>query len=268
MPGTVIGSPLSFIGAAWVGASDTAGGATQPLRYVNVSTFAAARLLLTLKPIALPNAPVLRTTSAVRIVSPSALTNTPVVRSASAIRATKPAAFPNASVFQSASAVRNARPAAHTNTPVFPALRLTLKLSPAAYANSSILRAAAVAQPGKLAPHRSSTAQIFAPALVRPVSVTVTLSLPGMIPRAPKPQARRSTASWPNLPKVDTPPWRLTVVTPELARERARQRIAAGRRAEQQRRKRKSNERASDIVNALIDEQVLRAIVDVAAETV
>jgi hypothetical protein len=108
---------------------------------------------------------------------------------------------------------------------------------------------------------------VFAPAIqfAPTTSVTVTLSLPGQIPRAPQPQRRRSAAVWPNLPKVTAPPWRLTVVTPDIARERARQRMAALTRAERMRQKRKADKRADEIVAALTDETIARTIVDVVA---
>jgi hypothetical protein len=155
------------------------------------------------------------------------------------------------------------------NGPVFNSPRLVLRTSAATYASAGQIYTAAISQgaAAKIAPHLPSAAATFAPALLLPVttSVTVTLSLPGLIPRAPKAPARRSTVTWPNLPKVVAPPWRLTVVTPDIARERACQRMAAIKRTERQRRKRKADARADELVDMLIDEAVAHTIVDVLA---
>ena len=270
MPGTVIGSSLSFVGEAWIGATDTAGGAVQPQRHVNTTPPASPRLTATVKPIAFPNPSTPRPASTTRIAGPQRLANNQTIQPVATLRFTKPIPYPNTPVIPPLATTRNAKPQPFTNTPLFPPLRLTLKLSPAAYANSAVLRAAAVAvatPAAKQAPHRPSTVQVFAPAVNGTIvtTVTATLNLSGWTPNAPKRRATRAPSTWPNLPNVEAPPWRLTVVTPETARERARAQIASRNRTNLVRRKRRVAAEADAIFRDLVEEEIVRTIVDVAA---
>jgi hypothetical protein len=232
MPGFVIGSSLSLIGEAWTGAPDTSspGTTVSPPTVPSGATFPVQRVAFVYKPATHANAP----------------------------------------AFQASRVTLTVKSAALANTSTFFGPRLTLRMSPAAYASAGQVYAVSVSQGAstKAAPHRASGVAIFAPTIVAPAttSVTVTLTLPGLIARAPEPPQRRAKATWPNLPKADAPPWRLTVVTPELARQRARAQMAWRKRAERERRKRNADERADAIVRTLVDDEIVRTVVAVLAE--
>ncbi len=252
MPGFVIGSPLSVVGEAWIGDTDATsfGGTLLPPHVPSGATILAHRIAFVFKPTAF---------------APGASTPAPSLR-----RIAKPASWSNTPAIQTLRLNRTLQTGNFANGPTFQGARLTQRLSPATYANAGQIYTAGVSQSAGaiFAPHRASSAAVFAPAIILPAttSVTVTLSLPGLITQAPKPQQRRSSATWPNLPKVTAPPWRLTVVTPDVARERARQQLTSIKRAERLRRKRKADERSDAIVDALIDETIAHTIVDVVAK--
>lgn len=272
MPGFVIGSSLSVVGEAWVGATDAAssGGTLSPPHLPSGVTVPTQRIAIVFKPIASGPNTSAHAPSVRRVAKPAAWSNTPAIQTPRAIFAVKNAAFANNQSFYGASLNRKLQASNSPNGQVFQGPRLTLRLSPSVYASASQVYTAGISQGAGaiFAPHRAASAAVFAPAIVLPAttSVTVTLSLPGLIPRAPKPPQRRSTATWPNLPKVIAPPWRLTVVTPDVARERARQRLAWIKRAEQLRRKRKADERSDAIVGELIDEAIVHTIARAVAE--
>ncbi|MFM9865522.1 MAG: hypothetical protein ACKVRO_18170 [Micropepsaceae bacterium] len=272
MPGVVIGSSASFLGEAWIGAPDSApsGTTVSPSSLSSGGTFPAQRAAFVYKPAALGSSTSVSVPSARRFAKPAAWSNTPVIQTPRLTFAVKSSTLSNGQSFFGAGMRRALQSAAFANGPTISGPRLTLRISAAAYANAGQVYATGIAQgsDAKAAPHRASSAAIYAPAVVLPAttSVTVTLSLPGMIPRAPKPPPRRSTATWPNLPNVSAPPWHLTVVTPDVARERARERMASAKRAERLRRKRKADRRTGEIVDALIGEAIARTIVNVVAE--
>ena len=270
MPGFVIGASLSFVGEAWIGDADaeTFGATLSPPAAPSTSTFPTQRIAFAFKPIAFGPSASVAAPSARSTAKPAAWSNTPAIQTQRANFAVKNVAFSNNQSFHGASLNRKHQASNFANGQAFHGLRVTPRLSPAAYASAGQVYAAGISQSAILASHRASSAAAFAPAIVLPAttSVTVTLSLPGLIPRAPKPPQHRSTATWPNLPKVTAPPWRLTVVTPDVARERARQRLASIERAERLRRKRKADERSDAIVAELIDETVIHKITRVVAE--
>jgi hypothetical protein len=272
MPGFVIGSPLSVVGEAWVGATDatSSGGTLSPPHVPSGATVPTQRIAFVFKPIAFGPSASAPAPSVRRIAKPAEWPNTPAIQTPRAIFAVKSAAFANNQSLYGASLNRKLQASNFANGPAFPGLGLRLRFSPAAYASAGQVYTAGISQSSGAIrpPHRASSSAVFAPAIIlwATTSVTITLSLPGLIPRAPKPPQRRSTATWPNLPKVTAPPWRLTVVTPDVARERARQRLASIKRAEQLRRKRKADERSDAILNALIDETIANTIVDVVAK--
>jgi hypothetical protein len=272
MPGFVIGSSASTVGEAWIGAADTApsGGTFAPPHAPSGVSFPVQLIAFVFTPAALGSNGSASTPSARRAVSPAAWSNQPAIHTPHITLAVKSTAAANGQSFYTASLKRTLQTNTFANGPAFHGPRLTLRISPAAYASAGQVYSAAVPQSAavKQAPHLASTATLFTPAIVLAVttSITVTLSLPGLTPRASKPPQRRSTATWPNLPKVAAPPWRLTVVTPDIARERARERLAALKRTERLRRKRKVDERTTEIVDALIDEMVVRTIIDAMAE--
>lgn len=272
MPGFVIGSPLSVVGEAWIGDTDATsfGGTLLPPHVPSGATIPTQRIAFVFKPTAFAPGASTPAPSLRRIAKPAAWSNTPAFQSPRVVFTVKSAAFANNQSFPAARLNRTLQAANFVNGPAFQGPRLTRRISPAAYASAGQIYTAGVSQSSgaKLAPHTASTATVFAPAIVLPAttSVTVTPSLPGLVPRAPKPPQRRSTAIWPNLPKVTAPPWRLTVVTPDVARERARQRLASIKRAEQLHRKRKADERSDAIIDALIGETIAHTIADVVAK--
>jgi hypothetical protein len=116
----------------------------------------------------------------------------------------------------------------------------------------------------KGAPFVVSAGAIPGPSVQSPqvVEVTGTLQIVDWAPRA----ARRSRARWPNLPKVNAPPWRLIVVTPEIARERARALSAQRRLREKALRARKAKG-ASDLVREeIIDAAIVGTVVHLIGE--
>lgn len=272
MPGFVIGSPQSLVGEAWVGATDsTSSGATlSPPHVSSGATFPALQLTYLYKPASFGPSASVAAPSLRRIAAPAGWSNTPAIQTPRISFVVRSAAFIGGQAFLAAAAKQTLQTASFASGPVFNGPRLVLRISAAAFANTAQFYASAVSQgtAPKSVPHLPSTAVVFAPALIHPVttSVTVTLNLPGLISRAPKAPLRRAAATWPNLPKVAAPPWRLTVVTPDIARERARQRMAAFKRAERQRHKRKADEHTNEIVDALIDETVIHTIARVVAE--
>lgn len=271
MPGLVIGSAASRVGEAWIGASDSASGATvSPPSLASGATFPAPRIAFVYKPATLGSGASVVAPSVRRIAKLAAWSNTPVFPSPRMTFTLKPAAFANGQSLFATSLKRTVQPAGIANGATFFGPRLTLRIAAVSYANAGQVYTAAIAQGAatKTAPHRPSSAVLFAPTVTQPAttSVTVTLSLPGLIPRAPKAAPRRPAATWPNLPKVAALPWRLTVVTPDVARERARQRLAAIKRAERDRRKRRTDERGDAIVAELIDEAIIHTIARVVAE--
>lgn len=270
MPGFVVGSAASRVGEAWIGAPDSSSGASvSPPALSGGGTFPAPRIALVYRPATLGSGASVVAPSVRRAAKPAAWSNTPAFQTLSVTLTLKPAAFANGQSFFATGLKRAIQPAGLANSQMFFGPRSLLRISPATYANAGQFYTAAISQgsASKNAPHLPSSAAVFAPALILPAttSVTVTLSLPGLIPRAPKAPARRSTVTWPNLPKVAAPPWRLTVITPDIARERACQRMAAIKRTERQRRKRKADARVDELVDMLIDEAVAHTIVDVLA---
>ena len=272
MPGFVIGSPQSAVGEAWIGDTDATfpAGTVAPPLSPSVGTYPAQRVAFVYKPNAVASGAAVAAPSLRRTAQPQAWSNTPALQTPRVTLLIKSAALANGQNFFAQSMKRGIRASSYANGATFQGPRLALRIAPAAYASASQIYTAGIAQSSgaKLAPHVAPSANLFAPSvtLVKATSITVTLSLPGNIPRAPKPQHRGPAATWPNLPQVAAPPWRLTVVTPDVARERARQRIAALKRTERLRRKQKADERANEIVDALIDETVARTIVDVMAK--
>jgi hypothetical protein len=111
------------------------------------------------------------------------------------------------------------------------------------------------------APSVASGSAIHAPRVdgVYVFEVIGTLSVAGWTPRpaARKPRA----AAWPNLPKVEAPAWRLMVVTPEVARERARSLLAQRRRYEQARRAREAKRKLSCYLDEIVEAEIAHAVV-------
>lgn len=271
MLGLVIGSAASRVGDAWIGAPDSSSGASvSPPALSSGATFPAPRIAFVYKPSAFGPGASVAAPSVRRIAKPAAWSNMPAFQTLSVTFTLKLAAFANGQSFFATSLKRTFQPAGIANGATFFGPRLTLRIAAVSYANPGQVYTAAIAQGAatKTAPHRPSSAVLFAPTVTQPAttSVTVTLSLPGLIPRAPKAPPRRPAATWPNLPNVAAPPWRLTVVTPDVARERARQRLAAIERAERVRRKRKAEERGDALVAELIDEAIVRTIARGVAE--
>ncbi|NOT42367.1 MAG: hypothetical protein HOP13_17975 [Alphaproteobacteria bacterium] len=272
MPGVVIGSSASLVGEAWIGLADNApsGATISPPAVPSSVTFPAEGVAFVYKPAAFGPGASVFAPSARRTAKPATWSNTPVLYALRITSTVKSSAFANGQNFFVASLKRALQTASFANGPTLFGPRLVLRISAAAFANAGLIYSAAVSQGSatKVAPHRPSSATVFAPSVILPVttSVTATLSLPGLIPRAPKPPPRRSTATWPNLPNVTAPPWHLTVVTPDVARERARERMASAKRAERLRRKRKADRRTGEIVDTLIGEAIARTIVNVVAE--
>jgi hypothetical protein len=272
MPGLVIGSSQSVIGEAWIGATDAAqlGDTVAPALVLNGSVYPEQRAAFVYKPNALAPGAAVAAPSVHRTAKPQSWSNTPILQTPRLAQLIKGDAFANTQSFFALHLRRSVQASSHANGATIAGPRLALRIAPAAFPNASQLYIAGIAQSSgaKLAPHVASTANAFAPTVApaTTTSITVTLSLPGLIPRAPKPLQRRPAATWPNLPQVAAPPWRLTLVTPDLARERARERMAALKRSERLRRKRKADERTNEIVNALIDETVVRTFVDVIAK--
>jgi hypothetical protein len=96
--------------------------------------------------------------------------------------------------------------------------------------------------------------------------VTATLNVAGWTPSTSKRRVVRRAATWPNLPKVEAPPWRLMVVTPEVARQRARVQTAWRKRAQQLKRRREIERRVNAIFDEVVDQEVTRTIVQLIAE--
>ena len=271
MPGFLVGGALSPVGEAWIGSPETppSGSTVLPAVLGNGATFPTAKLSRTQKPAHHPSGGSIALPKLAFVYKPVTLGTSASLFAPKASRGAKPAAWSNSQSFYAAGLKRTVAPVAFANAPVFYGPRLTLRISPSACANAGQIQTAAISQgaSAKLAPHRPSSAAIFTPSVVAPAttSITVTLSLPGVAQRAPKPPPRQAPATWPNLPSIAASPWRLTVVTPELARERARQRLAAIKRTERQRRKRKADERAGELLAELIDDEVAHTIVNVLA---
>jgi hypothetical protein len=149
----------------------------------------------------------------------------------------------------------------------FAAPRLTLRLSPVIFGGEAAVHPPAVAQTGvKGAPVVASGGAIHTPRVegVHTFEVVGTLSVAGW---APRPASRRPrVAIWPNLPKVEAPPWRLTVVTPEVARARARALMAQRRRTEQARRTRETRRKLDRHLDEAIEAEITHAIVGFVGE--
>ncbi len=284
---TPVQSPLGTLSLA------ATGGTIQPALFANANQFFAPTIRVTLKPAALANAsqyfaPVIRAT-----LKPAALANAntffvpSVAVGAANIQpglftngqsffatvlrlAVRPAALSNAQAFFSARSNLALRPAAHANAPVFFGPRLSLRISPAAYANAQAFGAAAIVLPGiKAAPFLASAGTIFAPSVnvAFAQQVVGTLNVAGWTREGPRRARRKAPLDWPNLPKVGSaPPWRLTVVTPQVAREQARVRLHWRKRAEQLRRRRDVDRRVAGIVEDLVDQEVARTIAQLIAE--
>lgn len=158
-------------------------------------------------------------------------------------------------------------PASLTNAQSFGALRLTLRLSPTAYANAASAYAPVAGPAGVMgAPLVASGSAIHAPRVdgAHVFEVVGTLSVAGWTPR---PAARKPrVAAWPNLPKVEAPPWRLIVVTPEVARERARSLMAQRRRYEQARRARGAKRKLSCHLDEIIEAEIAHIVVRLVGE--
>jgi hypothetical protein len=149
-----------------------------------------------------------------------------------------------------------------TNGSSFAAPRLTLRLLPVVLASAANVHAPAAGQAGvKSAPVLASGSAIYAPRVEGGYAVEVvgTLNVAGW---APKPVSRRPRVSkWPNLPQVEAPPWRLTVVTPEVARARARSLMAQRRRSERARRTREAQRMLVCYVDEIVEAEVAHTVV-------
>lgn len=158
-------------------------------------------------------------------------------------------------------------PGLFVNGSSFAALQLTLRLSAAGYESAATVYSPTAGQAGaKSAPAVESGGAIHAPRVegVHTFEVVGTLSVAGWTPR---PAARRPrVAAWPNLPQVEAPPWRLIVVTPEVARARARSLMAQRRRAEQARRTRETKRKLDRHLDEIIEAEIAHTLVRLVGE--
>lgn len=183
--------------------------------------------------------------------------------------ACKPAAHANGQSFFASSLSLRVATASFTNAQAYYTPRMALRLFAALPANANAPHAPTTFQPGMLsAPLLASGGTVFSPGVLVPTTFQATgaLNLAGWTPRAPARRPR--VAAWPNLPSVNAPPWRLTVVTPKIARQRVRAQLAWRRRLEHLQREREIDRRVKTIYAELIDEEVLRTVVRLAAERV
>ena len=184
---------------------------------------------------------------------------------------TRASTFANASSFPAPRIRLSLSASAHANTPVFFGPSIRVLISAAVYGNSSSLHAPALGQPGiKGAPFVASAALVFAPSIRTPISVQVNFGPIGASVYGNRPRRSagdRRTERWPNLPTVaEAPPWRLTVVTPDVARARARAQMQRRKHAQQSKRKRDIDCRVKAIFDDLVDDEVVRAVVRLIGE--
>lgn len=237
--------------------------------FTNAPTFGAASVRVTLQPVAVAGggtifAPVVGSSF---VIAPSALASGQSFYAPLVPLALKPAAFGNQQSFHAAQALRGVGSAAFGNAASFFGPVLSLRLAAPAGESAGVVFGPGVAQAGlKNAPLTVSGGAVFAPRVESPHTFEVvgTLNVAGWTPRAPARRARPH--AWPNLPKVEAPPWRLVVVTPEIARERARALLAARRRNDREKRKRDMERRLARSFDVMIDDQVARTVVCLVAE--
>jgi hypothetical protein len=144
----------------------------------------------------------------------------------------------------------------------FAAPLLTLRLLPVALESTANAYAPGTGQAGaKSAPLVASGSAAYAPRVEGGYTVEVvgTLNVAGWVPG---PANRRPRApKWPNLPQVEAPPWRLTVVTPEVARARARSLIAQRRRTERARRTREARRVLDGHLDEIVEAEIAHTVV-------
>jgi hypothetical protein len=151
--------------------------------------------------------------------------------------------------------------AAATFSPV-----LRRSVAAVSFANPATVFTPAAMQTGvKSAPLVASGSVIHAPLVDAGhiFDVIGTLNVARWVPRAP---ARRPRIVWPNLPKVEAPPWRLVVVTPEVARARARSLAAQRRRAEQVRRTREARRRLDRHFDEIVEAEIAHTLIRLVSE--
>jgi hypothetical protein len=144
----------------------------------------------------------------------------------------------------------------------FAAPRLTLRLLPVVLASTASVHTPAAGQTGvKSTPLVVSGGAIYGPRVDgdQTFEVVGTLTVGGWTLRPTK--RRPQVAIWPNLPKAEAPPWRLTVVTPEVARARARSLMAQRRRTEQARRTREAKRKLDCQLDELVEAEIAHTIV-------
>lgn len=239
--------------------------------YANATSYGAPKIRLTVAPIVLGSGnafygPVVSTGVAIQ---PGSFTNGSNFHGAIIAATRKPAAYANSQSFFAASLSLRVATASFANAQAYHAPRLTLRLFAAIHANANVLYAPTAFQPGILrAPFVASGGALFSPSVLVPNTFQVTgvLNVAGWTPRAPARRPR--VATWPNLPNVEAPPWRLVVVTPEIARERARALLMARKRLQGKRRKHELDRRLEASFDDIVDDAVARTVVHLLREDV
>lgn len=237
----------------------------------NATSFGAPKIRLSIAPVVLGsgNAFYAAELSAGVTILPGSFANGSNFHGVAIAGTCKPAAHANGQSFFAASLSLSVTSASFANANAHYPSRIALRLFSAFHANANALYAPTTFQPGMLsAPLVASGGTVFSPGVLVPNTFQVTgvLNLAGWTPRA---LARRPrVATWPDLPSVDAPPWRLTVVTSNIARQRVRAQLAWRRRVEHLQREREIDRRVEAICAELIDEEVVRTVVRLAAERV
>jgi hypothetical protein len=196
-------------------------------------------------------------------VSPVALSGGSAAHSPTAARRVAVPASAGAGTIHGASVLSGAdiAPASLANESLFGLPRLSLALRVAAAGVSGNLFVPSVDFGTKAAPLVASTGTIAPPRVhSSPLGEAVGTLDVGVWATAQVGSRKLGRTPWPNLPKVEAPSWRLTVVTPEIARERARALMARRKRSEKARRSREANNRSDALIDAKLASVVVHLV--------
>lgn len=249
----------------------TVGATAHPALFANEQAFGALILRLVLRPVAFDVSDSIfdPAIGGSHLLLPTTLASGQSFFAPALAAVIEPAAVGSTQGFFAAGVAAAVGAPTTANAQLFVTLKLTFRLSSEVYANAAWLYSSTVGQPGTVvAPLVVGDGNIFAPR-VEPAQLfeaVGTLSVAGWTPRPAR--RPRTVATWPNLPQVEAPPWRLMVVTPEVARARVRALLAERRCSEAARRAREAKRRLDRSLEDIVDAEIVRTVVRLVAEEV